>query len=119
MAVNTRRDGLMRVNKWLRIVLPGSVLILPLCLLFVSTKAHAIPVFSRKYQTSCTTCHLDFPKLNDFGKAFKDAGFKFPQDDETFVKQAPTLLGAAAQKDVFPHSVWPGERSEERRVGKE
>jgi len=99
----------MRVIKWLRIVLPGSLLILPLCLLFVSTKAHAIPVFSRKYQTSCTTCHLDFPKLNDFGKAFKDAGFKFPQDDETFVKQAPTLLGAAAQKDVFPHSVWPGE----------
>jgi hypothetical protein len=99
----------MRVTKWLQVVVPGSVLIIPLCLVFVSTKTYAIPAFSRQYQTSCTTCHLDFPKLNDFGKAFKDAGFKFPKDDETFVKVAPTLLGAAAQKEVWPKSVWPGE----------
>lgn len=100
----------MRVTKWLRVALPGSVLIvIPLCLLFVSTKSYAIPAFSRKYQTSCTTCHLDFPKLNDFGKAFKDAGFKFPKDDETYVKSPPTLLGAEAQKEVWPHTVWPGE----------
>jgi hypothetical protein len=98
----------MRVTKWLPVVLPGSVLILPLCLLLVSTKTYAIPAFSRQYQTSCTTCHLDFPKLNDFGKAFKDGGFKFPKDDETFVKVAPTLLGAEAQKEVWPRSVWPG-----------
>jgi hypothetical protein len=27
------------------------------------------------YGTSCSTCHLDFPKLNDFGKAFRhDSG---------------------------------------------
>ena len=74
----------------------------------MSTKTYAIPAFSRQYQTSCTTCHLDFPKLNDFGKAFKDAGFKFPKDDADFVKVAPTLLGAEAQKQVFPKSVWPG-----------
>src|SRR5215467_12585873 len=71
-------------------------------------KVHAIPAFSRQYQTSCSTCHLDFPKLNDFGKAFKDAGFKFPTDNETFLKIPPVLLGAPAQKDLFPHSVWPG-----------
>ena len=69
---------------------------------------HAIPAFSRQYQTSCTTCHIDFPKLNDFGKAFKDAGFKFPVDDESFLKQPPVMLGAPAQKDQFPHAVWPG-----------
>lgn len=46
------------------------------------TTVHAIPAFSRMYGTSCSTCHLDFPKLNDFGKAFKDAGFKFPKDDD-------------------------------------
>jgi len=60
------------------------------------------------YKTSCATCHTDFPKLNDFGKAFKDAGFKFPSDDETFLKIPPVLLGAPAQKDMFPHSIWPG-----------
>ena len=30
---------------------------------------YAIPAFSRQYGTSCSTCHVDFPKLNDFGKA--------------------------------------------------
>src|ERR1700694_2912900 len=98
----------MQVRKSLRILIPGSVLLIPLFLLSVSTKTYAIPAFSRQYQTSCTTCHLDFPKLNDFGKAFKDAGFKFPKDDADFVKVAPTLLGAEAQKQNFPKSVWPG-----------
>jgi hypothetical protein len=69
---------------------------------------HAIPAFARQYGTSCTTCHTDFPKLNDFGKAFKDAGFKFPADNDTFLKQPPVMLGAPAQKDQFPHAVWPG-----------
>jgi hypothetical protein len=69
---------------------------------------HAIPAFARLYQTSCTTCHRDFPELNDFGLAFKDAGFKFPVDDETYLKIPPTMLGAPAQKDQFPHAVWPG-----------
>jgi hypothetical protein len=70
--------------------------------------ASAIPAFSRKYGTSCTTCHVDFPKLNDFGKAFKDAGFKFPKDDESFLKEPPILLGAPAQAELFPKVVYPG-----------
>ena len=56
-------------------------------------KTSAIPAFSRKYQTSCTTCHNNYPELNDFGEAFKKNGFKFPKDDETFVKEPPVLLG--------------------------
>lgn len=71
--------------------------------------SHAIPAFSRMYQTSCSTCHLDFPKLNDFGKAFKDAGFKFPTDNESFLKVPPVMLGAPAQQDLFPHVIWPGQ----------
>ncbi|HEY6306801.1 MAG TPA: hypothetical protein VI488_10145 [Candidatus Angelobacter sp.] len=76
--------------------------------LIYPTVTHAIPAFARQYGTSCTTCHNDFPKLNDFGKAFKDAGFKFPTDNETFLKIPPVMLGAPAQKDQFPHAVWPG-----------
>src|SRR4029077_13852851 len=64
--------------------------------------AYAIPAFARKYQTSCTTCHTNFPELNDFGEAFKRHGFKFPKDDEEFVKDPPLLLGAKAQKQAFP-----------------
>jgi hypothetical protein len=90
-----------------------AVIILTLgILLWVLTstpRAAAIPAFSRKYQTSCTTCHSNYPELNDFGEAFKKNGFKFPKDDETFVKDPPVLLGAKAQKEVFPKSVYPGE----------
>src|ERR1039458_8039968 len=76
--------------------------------LIASPYSHAIPAFSRQYGTSCTTCHTDFPKLNDFGKAFKDAGFKFPKNDEDFIKIPPVMLGAPAQKEMFPKVVWPG-----------
>ncbi|MGA2594631.1 MAG: hypothetical protein ABSH32_32435 [Bryobacteraceae bacterium] len=89
-------------------MIPASILITPLFLSSISIKSYAIPAFSRQYGTSCTTCHIDFPKLNDFGKAFKEAGFKFPKDDETFIKNPPVMLGAPAQKEVWPHSVWPG-----------
>ena len=90
----------------------AKTLVLGLCTVLIvalySPGIHAIPAFARQYQTSCTTCHSDFPKLNDFGKAFKDAGFKFPTDNDTFLKIPATMLGAPAQKELFPHSVWPG-----------
>jgi hypothetical protein len=79
-----------------------------LMLVLFSSSSYAIPAFSRQYGTSCSTCHVDFPKLNDFGKAFKDAGFKFPKDDETFLKVPPVMLGAPAQKDLWPHTIFPG-----------
>src|SRR5580692_8544911 len=82
------------------------------CLLWIlasTPRASAIPAFSRKYQTSCATCHTDYPQLNDFGEAFKRNGFKFPKDDETFVKEPPVLLGAKAQKEAFPSALYPGE----------
>src|SRR5271157_131632 len=79
-----------------------------LIVLSVPTSAGAIPAFSRKYGTSCSTCHMDFPKLNDFGKAFKDAGFKFPKGDEDFIKVPQVMLGAPAQKELWPHTVFPG-----------
>lgn len=91
------------------IFLPAVFLVLiVVATLRVPPPAQAIPPFARKYKTSCTTCHDDFPHLNDFGKAFKDAGFKFPTDDETFLKEPPVLLGAPAQKDLWPNTVWPG-----------
>jgi hypothetical protein len=74
-----------------------------------STPSYAIPAFARKYQTSCTTCHNTFPELNDFGEAFKKNGFKFPKDDESFVKEPPVMLGAKAQKEQMPNAVYPGE----------
>ena len=70
--------------------------------LLSASNSFAIPAFSRMYGTSCSTCHLDFPKLNDFGKAFKDAGFKFPKDDESMIKIPPVMLGAPANAELWP-----------------
>jgi len=99
-------------GKWLS--LPFVAVLVALSL---SPSAGAIPAFSRRYGTSCTTCHLDFPKLNDFGKAFKDAGFKFPKDDESFLKEPPILLGAPAQAELWPHTVYPGTMPGQLPVG--
>ncbi|HXI42999.1 MAG TPA: hypothetical protein VNH83_23660 [Bryobacteraceae bacterium] len=97
----------MQRKRYLPVVVSNAVLVMPISLLSVPCRSYATPVFSRQCHTSCTTCHIDFPKLNDFGKAFKDAGFKFPKDDETFLKVPAVILGAPAQKDVWPHTVWP------------
>jgi hypothetical protein len=87
----------------------AAILLVVWALLASAPKSSAIPAFSRKYQTSCTTCHNNYPELNDFGEAFKKNGFKFPKDDEVFVKEPPVLLGSKAQKEAFPGAVYPGE----------
>jgi hypothetical protein len=79
-----------------------------LTVILLTGSSYAIPAFSRQYGTSCATCHVNFPKLNDFGKAFKDAGFKFPKDDETFIKVPPIMLGSPAQAELWPHTIYPG-----------
>src|ERR1700745_245269 len=84
------------------------VLFALIVLVMLTGSSQAIPAFSRQYGTSCSTCHLDFPKLNDFGKALKDAGFKSPKDAESFIQIPAVLLGAQANKELFPHSIWPG-----------
>ena len=84
-----------------------ALLLIALALL-APQQSKAIPAFSRMYSTSCSTCHIDFPKLNDFGKAFKDAGFKFPKDDESMIKVPPVMLGAPAQAELWPKAIWPG-----------
>ena len=51
--------------------------------------AHAIPVFARKYRTSCITCHAGFPKLNSVGEAFRRNGYQFPREDLEKIKEEP------------------------------
>jgi hypothetical protein len=70
--------------------------------------ASAIPAFARKYETSCQTCHIAYPKLNSFGEAFRLLGYKMPGETEAQVKQIDVPLGAPGQKKVFPDAVWPG-----------
>jgi hypothetical protein len=74
--------------------------------------ATAVPSFARKYKTSCQTCHVAFPKLNAFGRAFEANGYRFPAgQDPEMVKQERLPLGAEGYKKVFPNAVWPADIS--------
>jgi hypothetical protein len=71
--------------------------------------AEAIPAFARKYQTSCQTCHIAFPKLNPFGVAFRLRGYHLPDETEDMIKERPIVLGAPAYKRLWPSTVWPSD----------
>lgn len=78
-------------------------------LFFSSTDVQAIPAFARKYETSCSTCHYAFPKLNAFGRAFRNNGYRYPAEEESMRKEEPVSLGSEAYKKVFPKSIWPSD----------
>jgi hypothetical protein len=71
--------------------------------------ASAIPAFARKYQTSCQTCHIGFPKLNAFGEAFRLNGYRMPAETEEQIKLKPVSLGADAYKKMWPHAIYPSD----------
>lgn len=75
----------------------------------MASKSEAVPTFARKYETSCSTCHYAFPRLNSFGRAFRNNAFRYPGDDQALVKQEPVSLGAESQKKVFPNAIWPAD----------
>jgi hypothetical protein len=85
-----------------------------LCLFFatlaVALPARAIPPFARRYGFACSTCHVGAPtKLNAFGEAFRDNGYRIPGDDTAYLQSQPTQLGAPERSALFPRAIWPGE----------
>lgn len=78
-------------------------------ILAVSSQAMAVPTFSRKYGTSCITCHSVFPKLTDVGESFRRNGYQFARDDDILVRDEPVSMGNEAYEDMFPNSVWPSD----------
>ena len=78
-----------------------------LAMLGLTETAQAVPTLSRKYHTSCVTCHTVFPKLNDTGEAFRRNGYQFASGDELLVKEEPIPMGRDTYKDMFPNSIWP------------
>lgn len=90
------------MHKALRVILAIGFVVL------IAAPSLAIPVFARRYQTSCTTCHVVEPKLNAFGIAFRNNGYRIPLGEENLVQTPDTALGAPAWKKVWPKAVWPG-----------
>ena len=74
----------------------------------VAERAAALPIFARRYETSCTSCHVVPPKLNAFGIAFRNNGYRIPLNEEKFIKSPDVALGAPAWKKLWPKAVWPG-----------
>ncbi len=98
MSMHRRRLGLLSF-------LAGSMLV------FLNVpSANAVPPFARKYQTSCATCHSAYPKLNYFGKAFKNNGYRYPAGtDAEMTKEKPVSLGAEGYKRMWPRALWPAD----------
>lgn len=93
----------MHAHRWLLQVL--------LCGIAVAASvdpASALPVFARRYETSCSTCHVVVPKLNAFGIAFRNNGYRIPANEVKFVKVPDLELGAPGWKELWPKSIWPG-----------
>ena len=92
-----------------KLVLASSLGIAAFVVLGFARPSGAVPVFSRKYQTSCQTCHAIFPKLNPFGEAFRLNGYHMPLETEEQVKQKPVSLGSEAYERIWPEMVYPSD----------
>jgi hypothetical protein len=55
-----------------------------------SRPAQAIPAFARKYSLSCSACHEAWPKLNNFGQAFRDNGYQLGNGYDALITQVPS-----------------------------
>src|ERR1051325_4872545 len=49
-----------------------------LVLLALPPSARALPAFARRFNLACGACHTAVPRLNAFGEAFHENGFKPP-----------------------------------------
>jgi len=82
-------------------------LIQVVALVFGVSAAHAIPVFARRYQTACSTCHLQYPRLNATGEAFRRNGHRFLPNDGAQQTPPPVTLVAEGRRGLWPDSDWP------------
>jgi len=64
--------------------------------LIFPTKLEAVPIFARKYNKSCQTCHVSEPKLNAFGELFRANGYQLPgtiEDTPPWSKRRVDIAG--------------------------
>ena len=54
--------------------------------------AFAVPAFARKYGLPCSACHEAWPKLNNFGLAFRDNGYQLMNDWDSPIYQNPSYF---------------------------
>jgi len=62
--------------RWLRSLLVLAPIASALAAVLSSHSAGALPLFARRYAVPCTQCHFAFPRLNTFGMAFRQNGYR-------------------------------------------
>jgi hypothetical protein len=64
----------------------------------LAAKSSTVPVFARKYGFSCTMCHSNAPRLNDFGTRYRQNGYRLPgrEHDEKTVLESPPPIALRA-----------------------
>lgn len=68
--------------------------------------AHAIPAFGRRYGVPCATCHTAIPRRNEFGDAFRKAGYRWPGlVDENAGVPPIEMRGVSAGRTLLPAHV--------------
>lgn len=95
----------MLIRSWIGL---GAAGVVGLVILMLGPgRVEAVPYFARRYNTSCGTCHVIPPKLNQTGEDFLARGYRFPD-------QRPT-------EKTWPFAVWAtwrGQRETDRDRGR-
>ena len=82
------------------------LLITALLALLTPSVAHAIPAFARRYGVPCATCHTAIPRRNEFGDAFRKAGYRWPGLVDENAGVAPIeMRGVSAGRTLLPAQV--------------
>lgn len=68
-------------------------------------EAGRIPYWARKYNVTCSQCHVSVPRLNGFGAGFLARGYRMPPDS------------AVTSHRTFPLAIWVSGRSDTRPAG--
>ena len=66
-------------------------------MLLAPAPARAFPAFARKYGLRCTACHESWPKLNDFGRAFRDNGYQLLTGKDDTIFETPGYWPASVR----------------------
>jgi len=66
--------------------------------------AEAVPAWARKYGIECEACHTAWPSLNAYGRDFKIAGYKIPDELEILDEYSDVISDFLAVDKSFPIS---------------
>ena len=81
--------------------------------MLMGSAANATPFFARQYGVACTMCHSGFPRLNEFGLAFKANNFRMPNAEKAAVLAWQKSVPIAVQiKPTYQRFHDPGSTSQ-------